>query len=78
MSGPRMIIGKLAVKTGVWPLKEYENGTVAHTRIPRERPAVEEYLKTQGRFSHLFRPQRNEALLTEIQQRVDRYWAQAQ
>ncbi|TDG12188.1 pyruvate synthase [Seongchinamella unica] len=71
-------IGKLAVKTGVWPLKEYENGTVTHTRIPRERPAVEEYLKTQGRFSHLFRPQRNEALLTEIQQRVDRYWAQAQ
>jgi pyruvate ferredoxin oxidoreductase beta subunit len=33
-------IGKLAVKTGVWPLKEYVNGQVVHTRIPRERPPV--------------------------------------
>jgi pyruvate ferredoxin oxidoreductase beta subunit len=67
-------IGKLAVKTGVWPLKEYENGVVTHTRVPRERPPVEEYLKLQGRFAHLFRPDRDDQLIAEIQDRVDRYW----
>jgi len=67
-------IGKLAVKTGVWPLKEYVGGTVTHTHIPRPRFPVEEYLKTQGRFAHLFHPERNEALLKEIQALIDAYW----
>jgi pyruvate ferredoxin oxidoreductase beta subunit len=67
-------IGKLAVKTGIWPLKEYVDGKVTHTLIPRQRPSVEEYLKLQGRFSHLFAPQRNEVLLQEIQARVNAYW----
>jgi pyruvate ferredoxin oxidoreductase beta subunit len=67
-------IGKLAVKSGVWPLKEYINGEVIHTKVPKQRVPVEEYLKLQGRFTHLFEPQRNDALLTEIQAKVDRYW----
>ena len=67
-------IGKLAVKSGVWPLKEYIDGRVVHTKVPRERIPVEEYLKTQGRFRHLLEPERNEALLAEIQARVDAYW----
>lgn len=67
-------IGKLAVKSGVWPLKEYIDGKVVHTRVPRERVAVEEYLKLQGRFRHLFEPQRDETLIAEIQARVDGYW----
>jgi pyruvate ferredoxin oxidoreductase beta subunit len=71
-------VGKLAVKTGVWPLKEYENGRVTHTKVPSERLPVEEYLKKQGRFKHLFHPQRNEALLAEIQARVDAYWAEVE
>ena len=68
-------IGKLAVTTGVWPLKEYIDGQVVHTKIPHQRKPVEEYLKTQGRFAHLFEPQRNEGLLKEIQDRIDSYWA---
>ena len=36
---------------------------------------MEEYLKKQGRFRHLFEPERNEAMLGEIQARVDAYWA---
>lgn len=67
-------VGRLAVKTGIWPLKEYENGTVTHTKVPGERVPVEEYLKKQGRFAHLFAPQRNEGLIAEIQARVDAYW----
>ncbi len=68
-------IGKLAVKTGVWPLKEYVDGRVVHTKLPHPRLPVEEYLKRQGRFRHLFEPARNEALLAGIQARVDAYWA---
>lgn len=70
-------VGKMAVQTGIWPLKEYEDGAVVHTRTPKrqgQRPPVDEYLKLQGRFTHLFSPQRNDTLLTEIQDRVDEYW----
>ena len=67
-------IGKLAVKSGIWPLKEYIDGKVVHTKIPRERHPVEDYLKLQGRFKHLFEPERNDGLLAEIQAKVDRYW----
>ncbi len=67
-------IGKLAVKTGVWPLKEYLDGKVLHTKVPDRRLPVERYLETQGRFKHLFEPQRQEGLLAEIQSRVDAYW----
>ena len=68
-------IGRLAVKTGVWPLKEYVDGKVIHTHVPHPRLPVEEYLKKQGRFRHLFEPVRNAALIDEIQSRVDAYWA---
>ncbi|HSH07140.1 MAG TPA: thiamine pyrophosphate-dependent enzyme [Burkholderiales bacterium] len=68
-------IGRLAVRTGVWPLKEYIDGEVVHTRIPHPRQPVEEYLKTQGRFRHLFAPQRDDALLAQIQAGIDAYWA---
>jgi pyruvate ferredoxin oxidoreductase beta subunit len=68
-------IGKLAVKTGIWPLKEYAEGKVTHTHIPPMRVPVEEYLRTQERFAHLFHPDRNEPMIAEIQGLVDAYWA---
>jgi len=67
-------IGKLAVKTGVFPLKEYHEGKIVHTKIPSHRVPVEDYLKLQGRFKHLFEPQRDEKQIAEIQARVDKYW----
>lgn len=69
-------IARLAVKTGIWPLKEYAGGRVTHTKTP-ERVPVDEYLKRQGRFGHLFRPQRNNTVLSEIQDAVDKYWMEA-
>lgn len=68
-------IGRLAVKTGIWPLKEYVDGKIVHTHVPHPRLPVEEYLNKQGRFAHLFKPTRNDALINEIQARVDAYWA---
>jgi pyruvate ferredoxin oxidoreductase beta subunit len=71
-------IGRMAVKTGIWPLREYADGKIVHTRVPRSRPPVEEFLKLQGRFSHLFEPARDEATIGEIQAEVDTYWAQVE
>ena len=67
-------IGQLAVRTGIWPLKEYRDGRIVHTRRPHPRLPVEDYLKTQGRFAHLFEPNRNDEVLKQIQDRVDAYW----
>jgi len=68
-------IGRLAVKTGVWPLKEYVDGQVVHTVVPSPRLPVEAYFEKQGRFAHLFDPERDDELLADLQARVDRYWA---
>jgi pyruvate ferredoxin oxidoreductase beta subunit len=67
-------IGRLAVGTGVWPLKEWEAGRVVHTKVRRPRLPVERYLERQGRFRHLFEPVRDAPRLAEIQARVDAYW----
>jgi pyruvate ferredoxin oxidoreductase beta subunit len=74
--GQAVEIGRLAVKTGVWPLKEYVDGKVVHTRVPHPRLPVEEYLSRQGRFAHLFAPRRDGAALAAIQARVDAYWSE--
>lgn len=68
---------RLQVETGLFPLKEaVRDGPVVHTHLPRRRP-VEEYLRGQGRFRHLFEPVRQEAVIARIQTDVDRYWAAA-
>jgi pyruvate ferredoxin oxidoreductase beta subunit len=67
-------IAKLAVDTGIWPLKEAIHGQVRHTYIPRHFQPVEAYLKPQRRFRHLFQPHRRDDLIAEIQANVDRYW----
>lgn len=67
-------IGRLAVRTGVFPLKEYADGRIVHTKVRRPRLPVEEYLKAQGRFAHLFEPERKQEVLDAIQARVDAYW----
>lgn len=68
------LIAKLAVDTGIFPLKEFVNGKVIHTKIPRKRVPVEEYLSRQKRFRHLFVPEKREDLIARIQQNVDAYW----
>ncbi len=67
-------IGKLAVQTGIWPLKEYCDGQLVHTKIPKQRLPVEEYLRTQNRFDHLFSPTVQSDQLAMIQSHVDCYW----
>jgi pyruvate ferredoxin oxidoreductase beta subunit len=63
-------LGRLAVKTGISPLYEVENGTYRlNINLPKLKP-VEEYLKLQGRFRHL-----TEDIKEEIQERVNQNYA---
>lgn len=66
-------VARLAVECGVWPLKEAINGEVVHTYLPTLSP-VEDYLKLQGRFRHLFEPTVQKDTLTHIQATVNAYW----
>jgi pyruvate ferredoxin oxidoreductase beta subunit len=47
-------VGKLAVETALWPMYEMENGELSNVRKVKNRKLVEDYLKSQGRFKHLF------------------------
>jgi len=64
---------KIAIDTCYWPLFEYENGKLTINHKPKEKKPVTEFLKTQGRFKHLFAPH-NEALLAQIQEDIDKDW----
>lgn len=66
-------IAKAGVMTGYWPLFEVDHGVWRMTVTPKDRLPVEEFLKTQGRFKHLFKPE-NAELLAAVQAEVDRYW----
>lgn len=49
-------IGRVAVNTGLFPVVEFENGKLTRSRkIGKSRQPVEDYLKPQGRFKHLFK-----------------------
>jgi pyruvate ferredoxin oxidoreductase beta subunit len=66
-------ICKLAVDTCVWPLFEVEDGVWKLSYEPKKKLPVEEYLKKQGRFRHMFQ-KGNEWMIEETQQYVDSKW----
>jgi len=68
-------IAQRAVDSCFWPLYEVDSGVVRITYKPRKKIPVIEWLKEQGRFKHLFRPE-NEELVESIQAEVDRRWSQ--
>jgi pyruvate ferredoxin oxidoreductase beta subunit len=64
-------VARLAVQTRFFPLYEVENGKYRITLpVPNPLP-VEEFLKTQGRFRHLFKPE-NKWMIEAIQGWVDK------
>ena len=68
-----MTINKLAVETCYWPLYEIENGKYKINYKPAKKLPVEEFLKPQRRFKHLFKPG-NEWMIEEFQKEVDKRW----
>lgn len=68
-----MEISNLAVETCVWPLYEVLEGVYSLSYKPKKKLPVEEYLKRQGRFGHMFKPG-NEWMIQAMQDEVDRNW----
>ena len=68
-----MLVTKAAVETCVWPLFEVVDGKWILSYKPKNKLPVEDYLRMQGRFAHLFKPG-NEWMVEQVQQEVDRNW----
>ncbi len=68
-----MDIAKMAVESKFWPLYEVENGKYKLNYTPTKQLPIVDYLKPQGRFKHLFKPE-NAGLLEQIQKKVDEDW----
>ena len=65
-------LAKLAALTGIYPVIEYTNGQLTDAmKLPAQRPLVEEYLKPQGRFKHLFKDERGKEQIAHIQKLAD-------
>jgi pyruvate ferredoxin oxidoreductase beta subunit len=64
-------IARLATESGLFPVFEAEHGEVTNVSPIRHRVPVEEYLRRQLRFRHLFEPTRREDLIARIQARAD-------
>ncbi len=65
-------VGKLAAQTGLYPLLEYENGLLNNVlKTPQPQIKVEEYLKMQGRFAHLFKNKNGQEQIKYIQKLAD-------
>ncbi len=72
-----IMLSRLAVETCYWPLYEIEDGVTKITFTPKEKKPIVEFLKTQGRFKHLFKPE-NEWVIKKFQEDVDKEWERLQ
>ena len=68
-----MKICKLAVETCYWPMFEVDHGKWTLSYEPKKKLPIEDFLREQGRFKHLFKPG-NEHLIEQFQAEVDRRW----
>ncbi len=74
-------MGVLAIETGAWALYEFENEKMTFngkSKLLLEKKIkpkpIEEWIKYQGRFKHLFTPVRDEKTLKSIQDNTDIIW----
>ena len=68
----RLKIARLATQSGLFPVFEAEKGEVTSSTPIRKKVDVEEYLKLQVRYAHLFSPARNEAVINHLQEMADK------
>jgi pyruvate ferredoxin oxidoreductase beta subunit len=66
-------ICRLGIKTRVWPLIEYDHGKWILNRDITDPLPVTEWLKPQGRFKHLMKPESKE-IVERIQANVNKEW----
>lgn len=71
-------VAKKAVLSGAWILMEYENGKLklnppSSNMLEERRVPLEDYLRLQGRFKHLFKPE-NKWLLEMLKKDINEMW----
>lgn len=67
-------ISRLAADSCVWPLYEVDHGSCRLNYKPSQRSPLIDWLKSQGRFGHLLRPE-NKPLVDELENWVANEWA---
>jgi len=67
-------VSRIAAQTCFWPLYEIIDGEWKLNYKPRKKLPIEEWLKFQGRYDHLFKNGGHPELVAEIQADVDRDW----
>ncbi len=68
---------RLAVQTRLWPLYEVDHGKVIiNVKVPKPKP-IEEYLKIQGRFKHLLKPE-NKYVVDKLKKYIEDNWNRLQ
>ena len=65
-------MGKLAVQTRYFPLYEVEKGKYKLNTNPQPKP-LDDFLKAQGRFNHLYQPQYADEL-NALRNQVEQRW----
>jgi pyruvate ferredoxin oxidoreductase beta subunit len=70
-AGTMIEVARLAVETGLWPLAEWVDGELAGVKKVRRPRPVQDYLKLQGRYKHLFKKADGSDMLAQIQAMAD-------
>ena len=71
-SGDTIKVARLATQSGIFPVFEAEYGEVVASSPIRRQVPVEDYLKGQKRFAHLFSPTRRQDVIDRMQAQADR------
>ncbi|MCC6224554.1 MAG: pyruvate ferredoxin oxidoreductase [Thermoleophilia bacterium] len=71
-SADTILLARLAKESGLFPVLEAEHGEVVGVSKIRRQVPVEEYLKPQRRYAHLFRPKRRDDVIARLQAGADR------
>jgi len=65
-------LARLAIESGLFPVYEAEHGEVSGRGTIRRKVPVEDYLRPQRRFAHLFKPQLQTEVIARLQAIADR------
>ena len=71
-----VLLGRLAVECGLFPMMEVVDGKIRLTVEPKELAPLEGYFSKQGRYRHLLRTEEGREVLAYIQERVRKEYAQ--
>lgn len=66
-------LSRLATETCFWPIFEVEEGEYKINYQPKKKINLEQFLKPQKRFRHLFEPE-NAGVLEELKKNVNQEW----